>query len=84
MCVGGGGPSIPPPAPLPPPPVVTPQPTPATPSQPKLADASVKKAKSDVEKRARQFAGTRGGTLITGPSGLETDANIEKKTLLGA
>tara|TARA_Y100000310_G_scaffold46287_1_gene43001 strand:+ start:45 stop:296 length:252 start_codon:yes stop_codon:yes gene_type:complete len=83
MCVGGGAPSIP--APPPPPPVVQPPPpTPATRSQPKLADASVKKAKSDVENKARRFAGTRGGTLVTGPTGLETVANTEKKSLLGA
>jgi|TARA_Y100000310_G_C20007126_1_gene501207 hypothetical protein len=78
----GGAPSIP--APPPPPPPPEPQPTPATRSQPKLADASVKKAKSDVENKARQFAGTRGGTLVTGPTGLETIANTEKKSLLGA
>ncbi len=82
MCMGGGAPSIP--ASPPPPPPPEPEPTPATRSQPKLADASVKKAKSDVENKARAFAGTRGGTLVTGPEGLaQVEANTQKKTLLG-
>lgn len=74
MCFGGG-PSIP----APPPPV----PRPIT-RQPRLADEGVRKAQSDTEARNRQFAGLRGGTLITGPGGLSTTANTQKKTLLGA
>ncbi len=52
-------------------------------SQPKLTSEGVRKAQSDTEKKARQFAGTRGGTLVTGAGGLTTEANIQKKTLLG-
>ena len=54
-----------------------------TPSQPKLASEGVRKAQSDTEKKARQFAGTRGGTLVTGASGLTTEASTQKKVLLG-
>lgn len=56
---------------------------PVTRSQPKLASEGVRKAQSDTEKKARQFAGTRGGTLVTGASGLTTGANVQKKVLLG-
>ncbi len=73
MC--GGGPS----APAPPPRVPI-----AVKSQPKLADEGVRKAQSDTRDKARQFAGTRSGTLVTGAGGLTTDANTTKKTLLGA
>jgi len=76
MC-GGGSPSIPPPPPPPTPAIAR------TPSQPKLASEGVRKAQSDTETKARQFAGTRGGTLVTGSSGLSTAANTQKKTLLG-
>lgn len=78
MC--GGAPSAPS-APAPPPP--TPAIPRATPSQPKLTSEGVRKAQTDTEKKARQFAGTRGGTLVTGPGGLSTTANTQKKTLLG-
>jgi hypothetical protein len=76
MC-GGGAPSIPPPPPPPPPP--------PTPSQPKSATASAKKAESDeLRNKAKEFASTRGGTLVTGPSGLLAATSGQKKTLLGA
>ncbi len=83
MCAGPIAPSAPSiPAPPPPPPL-TPAVKKATPSQPKLASEGVKKAQTDTENKARQFAGTRGGTLITGAGGLQTQANTAKKTLLG-
>ncbi len=75
MCFGGGAPSPPPP----PAPVIRP-----VIRQPRLADEGVRKAQSDTEARNRQFAGLRGGTLLTGPGGLSTTANTQKKTLLGA
>ncbi len=65
----------------PPPPIIT---APPIIRQPRLADEGVRKAQSDVERRNRQFAGLRGGTLLTGPGGLSTTANTSKKTLLGA
>lgn len=77
MCTGGA-PSTPSPPPPPPPPAI-----PKTRSQPKLSSEGVRKAQSDTEDKARRFAGTRGGTLVTGPGGLSTDANSQKKTLLG-
>ncbi len=66
-------PSLPPPPPR----------TPVT-RQPRLADEGVRKAQEDTQSRARQFAGTRGGTLLTGAGGLQTQASGQKKTLLGA
>ncbi len=74
MCGGGGAPKPPPP----PPPIPA-----VAKSQPKLADEGVRKAQSDTKDKARQFAGTRSGTLLTGPGGLSTEANTQKKTLLG-
>lgn len=74
MCFGGS-PSTP--APPPPPPRAP------TIRQPRLADEGVRKAQTDVERRNRQFAGLRGGTLLTGPGGLTTTASTQKKTLLG-
>jgi hypothetical protein len=74
MC-GGGAPSIPAPPPVPA--------VPKTLSQPKLTSEGVRKAQSDTKERARKFAGTRGGTLLTGPGGLSTEANTQKKSLLG-
>ena len=50
--------------------------------QPRLADEGVRKARSDIQNRAR--AAVAGGTLLTGPGGLTTTANTQKKTLLGA
>ena len=75
MCFGGS-----PSTPAPPPPV----PRLPTIRQPRLADEGVRKAQSDTERKNRQFAGLRGGTLVTGPQGLTTAANTAKKTLLGA
>lgn len=72
-----GSPSSALPAPPPPPPRV------ATTRQPRLADEGVRKAQEDTQSRARQF-GARGGTLITGAGGLQTQASGQKKTLLGA
>lgn len=72
-------PSKPSPPPPPPPTLAIAK----TRSQPKLASEGVRKAQSDTEKKARQFAGTRGGTLVTGASGLTTQASTVKKTLLG-
>jgi hypothetical protein len=77
MC--GGGPSIPD---APPPPPVTPA-VAKTRSQPKLTSEGVRKAQSDTKDAARRFAGTRGGSLVTGPGGLSTEANTQKKSLLG-
>lgn len=71
MC--GGAPSTPTP---PPPPA-------APPRQPRLADEGVRKAREDAKKRNR-MAGARSQTLLTGPQGLTTTANTQKKTLLGA
>lgn len=71
----GGSPSTPS---LPPPP-----PTRVAIRQPRLADEGVRKAQEDTQNRARQFAGLRGGTLITGAGGLQTQASGQKKTLLG-
>ncbi len=73
MCGGGGS------KPKPPPPI------PATPKtrQPKLADEGVRKAQSDTREKARQYAGTRSGSLVTGSGGLSTEANTQKKSLLG-
>jgi hypothetical protein len=80
MCVGGlfsspSTPSLPPP---PPPPTRA-----ATARQPRLADEGVRKAQEDVEGKAKRFAGLRGGTLLTGSGGLQTQASGQKKVLLG-
>lgn len=72
-----GSPSSTIPAPPPPPPRIATR-------QPRLADEGVRKAQEDTQSRARQFAGLRGGTLITGGGGLQTQASTQKKTLLGA
>ncbi len=75
MCIFGGSPSVPSIPPPPRAPVIR---------QPRLADEGVRKAQEDVKDKARKFAGLRGGTLITGPGGLQTQASGQKKTLLGA
>ena len=59
MCFGGGAPSMPPPPPPPPPP----------PKPPTLADPSVRRAREEAEKRARNLAGSK-STIATGPQGL--------------
>lgn len=73
-----GSPSSVAPPPPPPPPRI------ATARQPRLADEGVRKAQEDVQGKARRFAGLRGGTLLTGAGGLQTQASGQKKTLLGA
>ncbi len=70
---GGGGSPSPPPVPV----------APVVRRQPRLADEGVRKAQEDVKDRARRFAAL-GGTLVTGGGGLATEANTQKKTLLGA
>lgn len=70
MCGGGGAPK--PAAPPPPPP----PPAPA----PKRVDESVRKARSDERKRARNLQGDK-STNVTG--GLLTGAETQKKQLLG-
>lgn len=69
----------PPSPPSPPPPVRV---EPVVSRQPKLADEGVRKAADTINKRAK-LSLQRGGTLITGPGGLSTIPNINKKTLLG-
>ncbi len=75
MCMGGGSsPSPPPPPPPPPEPQVELK-------RPKLMDEGVRKAREEATKRRAAFA--RSGTLLTGAGGLSSDANTQKKTLLG-
>ncbi len=62
---------------------VTSRPTIVT-RQPRLADEGVRKATDSTKDFARRLAGLRGGTLVTGAGGLSTEANTQKKTLLGA
>lgn len=61
------------------------QPLPVVPQtirQPRLADEGIRKARTE-EERKRKAAAQRGGTLITGPAGLQTTATTTKKTLTG-
>ena len=74
MCFGRSKPAPPPP---PPPPVQLPA---AVPTQ---ASASVKAARKN-EKQALALNTGRKSTILTGSRGLLTEANIQKKTLLGA
>lgn len=71
--------SPPSPPPPPPPPVVRPA---ITRKQPRLADEGVRKARDEQARKAKRAAAL-GGTLLTGPGGLTSTANLQKKTLLG-
>jgi hypothetical protein len=74
MCFGRSKPAPPPP---PPPPVELPK---AVPTQ---ASAEVKAARKN-EKQALALNQGRKSTILTGPRGLLTQADTQKKTLLGA
>ena len=75
MCFGRK--STPPPPPPPPAPV--PMPTPA----PTPVSASVKAARV-AQKRTAAITQGRKSTILTGPRGVLAEADIAKKTLLGA
>ena len=75
MCVGPFAPKMPSfPAPPPPPPAPEPPPT---------RDDPEVSAAADAEKRRRLLARGRASTIIAGPLGDVTEANVGK-TLLGA
>ena len=74
MCFGRSKPAPPPP---PPPPVQLP---PAPPTQASPAVVAARKA----EKQALALNQGRKSTILTGPRGLLTEADTQKKTLLGA
>lgn len=62
-------------------PKYTPPPAPAPPpNAPQQADASVLAAGADIRRRAMANFGQ---TLLTGPLGVQTDAQRASKTLLG-
>ncbi len=73
MCFGSSKPAPPPP----PPPVQMPAPPPTP------VSAAVKAARK-AQKRTAALAQGRKSTILTGPRGLLTEADITKKTLLGA
>jgi len=68
-------------APAPPPPPPAPVPPPAAP--PTQASPSVKAARRVEKSAAAQLQG-RKSTILTGPRGLMAEADIQKKSLLGA
>ena len=68
-------------APAPPPPPPAPVPPPAAP--PTQASPSVKAARKNEKVAAANLQG-RKSTILTGPRGLMAEANIQKKSLLGA
>lgn len=68
MCMGGGAPS--PPAPIEPK------------DPPKRVSEATLRARSDEQKRVRNLQGSN-STFLTSKSGLMTEANTNKKTLLG-
>ncbi len=49
----------------------------------RLPDEAVGKARTEERSRAQLAFARRGGTLITGPGGLQTTASTQKATLLG-
>ena len=65
------------PPPPPPPPVEVPA---APPTQ---ASEAVKSVRKGEKKAAAQLQG-RKSTILTGPRGVLSDANVQRKTLLGA
>lgn len=69
----GFGAPVPPPLPPPPPPAA---------SQASRATAAVKGAAGEVTAAGKRKG--RRATLLTGPLGLTSEAEIERKTLLGA
>jgi|21_taG_2_1085346.scaffolds.fasta_scaffold16227_4 hypothetical protein len=74
MCFGRSKPAPPPPPPAP----VAP---PAAP--PTQATAAVKAARKNEKVAAANLQG-RKSTILTGPRGVLSDANVQRKTLLGA
>jgi len=70
-CIGGGS-SSPDPPPLPPKPV-----------PPKEVTAASNDARASQKEKARRAAGVKSGVLTTG-LGMEEDATVEKKRLMGA
>jgi hypothetical protein len=79
MCFSSPSAPSPAPAPPPPPPIVR-QPSRR---QATLATEGVAVAREDERSRAQLAFARRGGTLITGPGGLTSQANTQKVTLLG-
>ena len=77
-------PSLPPVQPLPEPPAVTP-----VTKKEEMTEAEKKEVAAREEKISKEQAAIerkrkgRKSTILTGPLGLETEATIEKKTLLG-
>jgi hypothetical protein len=64
------------PSPAPPPPAPPPPPPPIE------EDPKVKQA-ADEERRRQRLRKGRRATILTGPQGLQTEAPLQKKTLLG-
>ena len=75
MCFGGSS------KPAPPPPPVTPVGMPAPP--PTQIDPAVKSARKNEKKAAAQLVG-RKATILTGSRGVLTQAETQKKSLLGS
>lgn len=57
-------------------------PTTKAPAEQAAEDAKAASAAKEKEQNQSR-ANTRGGTLKTGPNGIQTEANTKKKTLLG-